>query len=245
MRYSSSFSRVALIFLATVLIANLAFAAGEFWEKKEFSQWNQKDCQKLMEDSPWAKTLTLGGMGTPAGDSTDSQPSRTKYIVKFLSAEPIKEAWLRLQQIGRGYEKFSPDQKKEFEEKIVDAFLRQIPEDKIVIEIDYSINTVSGDKEAARFWQTQTTTLLKNSVFIRGTKGAKTPIEAFGAGTGAARNIRFIFPRTTADGKPVINPDDKSIALEFAYPAVSQMGDGKGFMEFKLEKMKFKDQLAF
>ena len=84
--------------------------------------------------------------------------------------------------------------------------------------------------------------MLKSIVSIRGTKGEKTYIEAYGAGNGAARNMRFVFPRTV-NGKPVIAPDDKSIILEFTYPG--SIGDGKGFLEFKLEKMKFKDQLTF
>ncbi len=45
--------------------------ASDPWEK-EFSQWNEKDIQRIMGDSPWAKTASVpigmgGGMGGGGG----------------------------------------------------------------------------------------------------------------------------------------------------------------------------------
>ncbi len=44
--------------------------AADFWEKKKFSEWTQKDVQKMLTDSPWARPVeirmdALGGR--PAG----------------------------------------------------------------------------------------------------------------------------------------------------------------------------------
>jgi hypothetical protein len=48
--------KMAFYFLPTLLLAGV-FADDklEFWEKKDSSQWSQKECKKLLEDSPWVK----------------------------------------------------------------------------------------------------------------------------------------------------------------------------------------------
>jgi hypothetical protein len=53
------------------LLAGIAFAGG-FWEKEKYTDWNAEDIQKLMADSPWAKTfeVSLKGFGGPPGGLT-------------------------------------------------------------------------------------------------------------------------------------------------------------------------------
>lgn len=55
----------SLTFLA--LGSALLFAAG--WEKKDFSQWTEKDVQKILTNSPWTKEarIPLGGPSAGAG----------------------------------------------------------------------------------------------------------------------------------------------------------------------------------
>ena len=45
---------LSVLFLAAI---SLAFGA-DFWESKQYEKWSQKDCSKLLTDSPWAKDLT-------------------------------------------------------------------------------------------------------------------------------------------------------------------------------------------
>jgi hypothetical protein len=30
--------------------------AQDFWKKKPYTEWSEKECRRLLEDSPWAKT---------------------------------------------------------------------------------------------------------------------------------------------------------------------------------------------
>ena len=44
--------------------------AGGFWEKKTYSDWNEKDLKKMFNNSPWAKQVSIsmgGGMGGRGG----------------------------------------------------------------------------------------------------------------------------------------------------------------------------------
>ena len=52
--------------------AALALWAADFWQTKPFANWDQKEIQKILTDSPWAHKLTVampgrGGLGGPGG----------------------------------------------------------------------------------------------------------------------------------------------------------------------------------
>ena len=97
--------------------------------------------------------------------------------------------------------------------------------------------------------------LLKNTVFLRNSKGEQVALAKFIAPQGAERSFQFIFPRQI-NGKPFITPEDKSLQLEFSYPVIvkpggsennpnDKLGNGKGFLEFKPKKMVFQGNLAY
>lgn len=52
-------------------LATWGFAPGEFWNDKQPSEWSEKDIQRLLTKSPWAKEATaemnLPNMGGPEG----------------------------------------------------------------------------------------------------------------------------------------------------------------------------------
>ncbi|HEY7336021.1 MAG TPA: hypothetical protein VH639_14125 [Bryobacteraceae bacterium] len=60
--------------LPLLFIAALALWAADFWQAKPFTSWDQKEVQKILTDSPWARKLTVampgfggGGGGNPGG----------------------------------------------------------------------------------------------------------------------------------------------------------------------------------
>lgn len=57
---------------AAVVLSGGVLLAADFWEKKEFRDWSDKDVVKMTSNSPWAKrvTITMGGpgMGSSPGD---------------------------------------------------------------------------------------------------------------------------------------------------------------------------------
>jgi len=50
---------IACLALMLPLALFAAGQGGEFWQKKDYRQWTQAECQKLLESSPWAKTHNL------------------------------------------------------------------------------------------------------------------------------------------------------------------------------------------
>jgi hypothetical protein len=232
---------------ALMLTAIFAYAAGEFWEKKAYFEWTQKECQKLLENSPWAKEYTQTGVQSigslTGGDATDNQAPYVKYIIQLRSAKPIRQAIVRQTQILRKYETL-PDDQKQALDKNSQNFLDEYPSDLVIVHMIYSCNSNQTDRDLARHWQSQTVDLLKNSVFLSGSKGEKVPIARFMVTQGAEREFDFVFPRQV-NGKEILSPEDKSLRLEFTYPVVRGIGDGRGFIEFKLDKMKIQGELVY
>jgi hypothetical protein len=226
------------LFLATIF-------AADFWEKKEYKEWTQKECAKILQDSPWAQKLELTSVQVMDNQSnrtsTDGGQPSIKYWIQFRSALPIRQATVRQGQIANKYETLSADQKQAFD-KQAESMLGGFPEDSVIVFVSYQTNDNTRDQELARWWQSKTTEVLKTQVYLSGNKG-KTPLARFVVGQGADRWFQFIFPREV-DGKPVITPQDKSIKLEFAYPAMG-MGSGQAFQEFKTDKMIFNGNIAY
>jgi len=61
---------IGAVILALGLGAAVLVAA-DFWETKKFTEWTDKDVQKMLKDSPWARTvevpLSVGGGGGGGG----------------------------------------------------------------------------------------------------------------------------------------------------------------------------------
>jgi hypothetical protein len=227
-----------LFFLSSIL-------AADFWEKKDYKEWTQKECTKLLQDSPWAKKLELTNVSVMDNQSnrtsTDGMQPYIRYWIQFRSALPVRQAIVRQNQIASKYETLSAEQKQAFD-KQAEALLGAFPGDSVVVFVQYETNDRNRDQELARWWQSKTTEALKTQVYLSGKKD-KIPMARFVVGQGAERWFQFIFPKEV-DGKPAITLEDKSIKLEFAYPAMG-FGSGQAFQEFKIEKMIYKGNIAY
>src|SRR5665213_2053756 len=66
----------ALAFLVSLFcIFSLTLAAADFWQSKPYTGWSNKDLQKIMTNSPWARTFTLSPGSPAAGGGSDSAPA--------------------------------------------------------------------------------------------------------------------------------------------------------------------------
>jgi hypothetical protein len=62
---------------ATLLLfpAALALWAAEAWQTKPFTEWNEKDIQKIVTDSPWAKKVSVTLPSSGRGPGATGAPS--------------------------------------------------------------------------------------------------------------------------------------------------------------------------
>lgn len=87
-----------------VLLAGAVLAAADFWEETEFTAWSDKDVEQMMNDSPWAKRLTVrfprpprasGGGRFGGGFRPGTSTPQTRLVVQWQSAQPIRQAMVR------------------------------------------------------------------------------------------------------------------------------------------------------
>ena len=100
------------------LAACAVLAAADFWEEEEFTAWSDREVQRMMSNSPWAKRVTVvfprppsavisdevgavrGGRGGFGGNPFGGSP-QSRLIVQWRSALPMRQAIVR-GRIGEG-----------------------------------------------------------------------------------------------------------------------------------------------
>ena len=195
--------------LALLLICALMTPAQ--WEKKPYTEWSEKEAQKLLEDSPWAKTQTFTattettGTARPnAGQSSFANPIRINFRIRFFSAKPVRQATsrtLELKQKGNLDEEYATRLK-----NLVNSSFN-----------DYILITVTCDseqrgvplQEAAMLLQGHTTAKLQSNTYLE-VKGQKIYLKEYQAPRGDGFGARLIFPRLV-NGEPFITPQTEEI----------------------------------
>jgi hypothetical protein len=226
------------VLLLLFLTAVGAAQSKNYWEKKDYRQWTDKECRKLLEDSPWANQYTLSQVFIDPlqTDSTARERQanpRIEYKVQIRSATPVREALVRLSQINAKYDAMTAEGRQAFDQS-TQKFLSARNPQLIVMHVSYTATVQNDDRDLARHWHSQTTETLKNFVFLIG-GGVKVPLSIYRPGEGATREFQFVFPREY-NGRPIIGPGDKSLMLEFNHPDIRGTA-ARVLVEFKVEKM--------
>ena len=106
--------------LGVWLLACAALVAADFWEDKEFTDWSDRDVQKMLSDSPWAKQVNIvmgglqeeqdgqftgGGFGVGGGGGAVRGGGRggdgfggirrTRVSVVWINSLPVRQALVR------------------------------------------------------------------------------------------------------------------------------------------------------
>lgn len=232
--------KLSLPFLLTLLLMCLALAQSkDFWEKKDYRQWTDKECHKLLEESPWASSYKISEIffDRVVTDTTDrerQQNPKIEYKVQIRSALPIKQGIVRLSQINAKYDQMTEDQRKAFDQN-AEKFLSGRNPDSVVIHVTYSASAQLDDRNLTNYWHTQTTESLKNFTYLIGTGSSRVPLSVFRPGAGEAHEFQLVFPRQY-NGRPLIGPSDKVLSLEFDHPDIRGPA-ARILIQFKVEKM--------
>lgn len=236
--------------LVTLAVAGAAVAA-DFWQEEEYRQWTERECRKLLEDSPWAKrhvprSRVIVESLSPRQEGIDRAREtnpRMEYQVQFRSGRPVREALVRMEQIRAQYDTMSSEQQRNFDQQAV-QFLAVAFSDVVVVHVYYSANVPADDLELARYWQTQTLDTLTNSVFLMGRPDAKVAPVRYWVAQGARREFELFFPRLP-EGRPLVGPEDKSLTLEFTHPDIRGQGESRVLIEFRVKKMVTEGEVVY
>lgn len=233
---SHLFGKICAIFLLILLGTFCTLLAKEFWETKDFKQWNEQETMALLSVSPWSRTNNLpgnyGGSATPqvmaaGGSSTGASLGKTQgfggsdsipLYIRWYSSDKVRQGMCRMGQL-RG----------SLTEKQAEEFLKQpMP--------DYVISISSPMMEP--FNQVAYETIkLKTFLLSKKDKTKKIELKSYSPPKERTDGMAiFTFPRTVS-GSPTVELSDDEMIF------VTQIGPTKFQANFKLVRMTVGDKL--
>jgi len=206
--------RMRKLALFSIFIPFMAIAATSWKTTEPFDQWSLEQAVEVLNESPWAKqeTYTRVIRGVGSGISGEKEIYNTFYV-RFLSAQPVREAYARVQQIQYGYDEMIPEEKELFE-KAQRKDLNMDISDWIVVSISFRSNDPNEESDVRRFFQSETVETLRTKVFLSTSAHSQVEISAYFPQQEESIGAKFVFPREV-DGIPVVTSDCSKITLEF------------------------------
>lgn len=251
---------------AVILCAGILSARNKKsgWMDEAFTKWDQKQVNMVFNNSAWAQTKEYRGQaagmhgtvadrgsttsatngavtGTGGGTLGVDVPEFT-FTARFFSAQPIREAYVRMLQIMNHYDTLPADKQKGFDEK-VDGLLRADVSQEVTVTLSFRTNDPQAQRDMNEWFNTQTTDTLNQNAYLYTPAGQITllkyiPPQEGGGGLGA----RFIFPRLFK-GEPILQPGATG-KLRFQLSWQPQVGQTM-YIDFKPEEMTYKDQFSY
>jgi hypothetical protein len=231
---------------STLLAGLIAAAAGggaaaqDVSRGKDFRQWSDKDCRKMLEDSPWARSFTYARtyvetLGASTRERELQMNPRFVYVVQIRSALPIRQALVRQKQLETNYDKTPPEQQKAFDQSVQEFLSRESP-DVIIVYVIYSSNVMTYNRELARHWEALPPEIAMKQILLvppRGRRIYPLTYTAIGGGGGA---FQITFPKQI-NQEPILAPQDRQLKLEFPHPNIGDQGEAQVTVTFDLRKM--------
>lgn len=210
------FSRRTLILSIPVLVLLFSLTTPAQWNKKPYAEWTEKDATKLLNDSPWGRTLTFSNpMGLYRGPATGrtgaADPARPpdaihlNFRIRFLSAKPIRQALTRIIELKSkgGVKEEVAEQLKQF---ATGEFLEIIV---VAVSVD-SMDAGANVQQAFGLLNQGSTAKFKNNTFLEVKGGKRLFLQEYQPPRPDGFGARFIFQRLV-DEKPFITPESEEI----------------------------------
>jgi hypothetical protein len=257
--------------LAISFAVVLTMRAEDFWIKKPWTQWSKDECNKILQDSPWAKKWSKGNVNftgeMPRGskDLSDGQGAGAEnspeihYFVQLRSSLPVRQATVRLQQIQFKYDKLGEAQQKEFDAG-AESLLNTSYDDVILVHAEYGSNVQTFERQMASYWQSIREDSVPVDFYLINERGERVSPVKFDAPRNGSYTFDLIFPRLRSN-EPIIQKGDKSINIQFVHPALGAQATASGgtpadpssgsfgrervLIQYKLDKMSVDGKLTY
>ena len=242
---------IALV--AVLVIVGTAIAQKD----KKWTEWDKKEVQKMLEDSPWAKkqneTDTSEGFFSPtsaggvngarttasnssaAGQGATNQSTNVIYFVRFFSARPIREALVRSLELNK------PGMDAATVTKLHSWGEVKSP-NSIIVTVSFRGGQGSDQRTTNPVMQafsSAVTATLKNKTYLQRSDGKQLFLEEYVPPGTDNFGARFIFLRMP-DEKLFLDSSSKEIRF---YSEVS--GDIKIDRRFKVADMMYQGELEY
>lgn len=222
-----------------ILLGGLCTSAKEFWEQP-FEKWNRKQVNAILNGSPWAhdQTLAVPVGGKDAGIQGEKEIFAT-FTVRFFSAQPVREAYVRMMQIMNKYDEMTADQREAFRARTSRALKLDVS-DRVIVAVEFASNLPQMNRDMKQFFDTARTDTLKQRVYLISQRLGRVELREYFPPSPDGTGAKFIFPRQV-NGTAVVQPEDKEVNFEFYVSVVNQ----KLLVNFRVDKMLYRDGLSY
>ena len=240
-----SLSRRVLALTIPGLILLFSFNTPAQWEKKKSTEWTEKDATKVLNDSPWGRTLTFTspmeqyrraatGAGGNSAPTAPPQALQLNFRIRFLSAKPIRQALARVIEV-----KSKGALKEDVAEQLKQFASGEFLEIIVVAVTADSTDTGANVNQANALLSQGSTAKFKNETFLEIKGGKRIFLQEYQPPRPDGFGARFIFQRIV-DDKPFITMESEEIHF-FA----ELSGQYKLDRRFKTKDMMYEGKLEY
>jgi hypothetical protein len=236
--------------IAVTLLLVCALAVGISAQKKmkPWTEWSEKEAQKILDNSPWGQTqsdvdtsemfytpTTQSGGGNSASrieQGATNQATGVNFRIRFLSAKPIRQAFARLVELKQK----TPNP--ELSEQLR-SFVERDFSQWIVVAVNYDSRDGRYSGPVMQALNSANIGLLQNKTYLEIKGGKRLFLQDYKAPINDGMGAKFIFPRMV-DGEPFIKPDSGEVRF------YSEVGKTiKLNMRFKVSEMIYEGKLEY
>lgn len=242
-----------LLFTCSLLTLCVVTVAAQ--KTKPYTEWSQKEAEKVWTDSAWGQTQTesktqessstsssaitqvssVGGSNRKANGSTESGESLAKtmavnYRVRFLSAKPIRQAFVRLAELqGLAPEKLAT----------LRTFIDYDFSNYIVVTMSVDGNDRSKSGPVMQELMNGNAEGFKTITYLERKDGKRLNLMDYRPPAQDGLGAKFVFPRMV-DGKPFIDGDSGEVRF------ATELGKTvKLIRRFKVSEMMYEGKLEY
>ena len=221
----------------TIFLTVAVSAVGQK-KMKPWKEWSKTDAQKVLSDSPWAHQqvdqdfVEPTPLTRPPDASIDTRLKQNEgmtYGIRFFSARPVRQAFMRMIQLQR--KDLPPETLTR-----MNTFAEVASDDSIIIAVTIENPDANMLGKAMQIVRNATTVAIKNTTYLERNDGKRIFIDQYTPPGGDGFGARFIFPRIV-DGKPFLDSEvatvrfvsdlGNSVKMNMTYKVKDMMLDGK------------------
>ena len=218
-------------------------------EKKPWTEWSQKEAENVLNKSPWAQMQTetdtsemffrptadpvthpnAPNAATRTAQGATNQSTNVSYGVRFFSARPVRQAFMRMIQL----------QRKDLEPEMLERmknYAEMPATDSIIIAVTIEGTDKRSLGKVMQIINSAVTGTLKNTTYLERSDGKRLFLQEYVPPGRDGFGARFIFPRIT-DEQPFLSAEfsevrfvsefDPTVKLNKRFKLADMMLDGK------------------
>lgn len=215
---------------------------------KPWIEWSKNEAEKVLTDSPWAKTqvdTNLAEMfytptsqnrnapnsGTRLEEGATNQEVNVKYHIRFFSARPVRQALARLYELQQKLESPTTERLHKFAELESTS--------SIILTVTFEGSDQRASGKIMQAFNSAVTGTLKNKTYLERNDGKRLFLEEYVLPGRDGFGARFIFPRTL-DGLPFILTDVGEVRFYSELASTTKLN-----VRFKIADMMYQGKLEY